>query len=95
LEYIHLSTSDCSSVTSFAFSLGLAAITSIILAHSTPCTVLLPDDLYHGVLSLLVDVFSRHGVTVQHVDMWPIENVASAVAATDSSQEVIVDGDPI
>jgi cystathionine gamma-synthase len=90
LECIHLSTPDCSSVTSFAFSSGLAAVTSIILAHSTPCTVLLPDDLYHGVSSLLLDVFSRHGVTVQHVDMRHTENVASAVAATDLSHEVIV-----
>lgn len=90
LESIDLPISDTTKRSSFAFSSGLAAVTSIILAHSTPLTVILPHDLYHGVSSLFLDVFARHGVTVQHEDMREIGNIVSAVAGLDPDQEVIV-----
>lgn len=77
-------------VASFAYASGLAAVTSILLAHSTPLTILLPDDLYHGVSSLLLDVFSKHGVSVKHVNMRQVHDVEAAVVATDPSDQVIV-----
>lgn len=60
--------------TSLAFSSGMQAVTSILLAHSTrgkegKTTVLIPTDVYHGVRSLLSDVFSRHGVDAREMSM--------------------------
>ena len=56
--------------TCFAFSSGMQAVTSILLAHSSPkTTVLIPTDVYHGVRSLLSDVLSRHGVKVRELNM--------------------------
>lgn len=52
-----------------AFASGMAAVSSFVLAHQTPLTVLLPKDLYHGVSSVMVDVFARFSVTVMRVDM--------------------------
>lgn len=75
---------------SFVFSSGLMGVTSIILAHSSPLTVILPDDLYHGVSSLLVDVFHRYSVTVRHVDMRNVQSVMDAIADIDPEHDVIV-----
>lgn len=53
-----------------AFASGMMAASSIVLAHKTPMTILLPQDLYHGVSTVMVDVFqARFGVTVKHVDL--------------------------
>jgi cystathionine gamma-synthase len=52
-----------------AFSSGMMAASSIILAHNAPVKVLLPKDLYHGVPTVLHEVFSRFQVTVEPVDM--------------------------
>lgn len=58
---------------SLAFSSGMQAVTAILLAHSTSgaatTTVLIPNDVYHGVRTLLSDVFCRHGVSVRELDM--------------------------
>jgi cystathionine beta-lyase/cystathionine gamma-synthase len=56
-----------------AFSSGMMAASSIVLAHSTPITVLLPRDLYHGVSTMMMDVFQeRFGVAVHRVDLHTI-----------------------
>lgn len=54
---------------SFAYSSGMMAASSIILAHETPLNVILPIDLYHGVRSLLFDVFTRFQVSVEYIDI--------------------------
>ena len=36
-------------IVSCAFASGMMAASSIVLAHQAPLTVLLPQDLYHGV----------------------------------------------
>ena len=63
--------SDASTTTCLAFSSGMQAVTSIVLAHSTAggTTVLLPSDVYHGVRQVLSAVFARHGVVVRELDM--------------------------
>lgn len=53
---------------SFAFSSGMMATTALVLAHQTPLTILLPVDLYHGVSTVMHEVFTKWGVTVHHVD---------------------------
>ena len=57
-----------------AFSSGMAAISSIILAHPK-CVILLPDDCYHGVPSQLVTVLNMHGIEHRTVDMSCKQNV--------------------
>ena len=63
--------------TCFAFSSGMQAVTAILLAHSSSApgkmTVLIPADVYHGVRSLLSDVFSRHGVQVRELNMASVD----------------------
>jgi cystathionine gamma-synthase len=76
---------------SWAFSSGMMAASAVILAHSTPLTVFLPKDLYHGVPTLLIEVFSRHNVEVRRVDMaGPTNAIVDAINAVDSNSEVIV-----
>ena len=92
LECSGLSPQEASiSSTSLAFSSGMQAVTSVILAHSTKdvtTTVLIPTDVYHGVRSLLSDVFARHGIKVRELDMVGdsgAETVADAIAEIASS----------
>jgi cystathionine gamma-synthase len=91
LECSSLSSHSNDASTSLAFSSGMQAVTSILLAHSTSgkegtLYVLIPTDVYHGVRSLLSDVFSRHGVVVRElnmvVDAAPNENETSTGALT-------------
>jgi cystathionine gamma-synthase len=75
---------------SFAFSSGMMAVTALILAHDGPITVILPDDIYHGVPTLLQNVFLRHNVNSQRVDMTHPSNVASAIDAIPKNNDIIV-----
>jgi cystathionine gamma-synthase len=53
-----------------AFASGMMAISSVLLAHRTPLHVILPHDCYHGVPTVLHDVFKRFGqVTIETVDL--------------------------
>ena len=82
---------DVQEPTSWAFSSGMMAATAVILAHSTPLTVILAKDVYHGVPTLLVEVFSRHQVEVRRVDMTgSTDTVVEEIRSIDPSSEVIV-----
>ena len=78
--------------TSLAFSSGMQAVTSVILAHSTAngtkTTVLIPTDVYHGVRSLLSGVFLRHGVEVRELDMVDNESNSGAEVVASAIQEI-------
>ncbi|KAL7467299.1 hypothetical protein ACHAXS_007545 [Conticribra weissflogii] len=54
---------------SFAFSSGMAAVASLLLAHSSPAKVLVPKDVYHGVPTQLFTSLNDHGVEHEAVDM--------------------------
>ncbi|KAG7360138.1 cystathionine gamma-synthase [Nitzschia inconspicua] len=90
LECINLAGREDKAITSYAFSSGLAGVTSILLAHSSPLTVLLPDDLYHGVSSLLSNVFSKHRVNARHVNMRDVSEIVKAIQSVNSNDDVIV-----
>lgn len=77
-------------VISCAFASGMMASSSIVLAHKAPLCVLLPVDLYHGVPTVLHDVFSRHCVTVQRVDMRDPDELKSALLELPSQTDAIV-----
>jgi cystathionine gamma-synthase len=73
-----------------AFASGMMAASSVILAHGAPLHVLMPIDLYHGVSTVLLDVFARFGVTAVHVDMSDLGQVQEAVVSVPSHEDVIV-----
>jgi len=78
----------------YAFSSGMMAATAVLLAHSTPLTVILPKDVYHGVQTLLADIFSRYQVDVRRVDMATgsaaVDAIRNEIGTIDSKSEVIV-----
>jgi len=52
------------------YASGMAAISSILLAHEPKVHVIVPDDVYHGVPSQLVQALtSKHGISYSSVDM--------------------------
>lgn len=56
--------------TTLCFSSGMQAVTAILLAHSASnTTVLIPTDVYHGVRTVLSDVFARQGIRVRELEM--------------------------
>jgi cystathionine gamma-synthase len=71
---------------SLAFASGMMAISSIILAHQSPLVVMVPQDTYHGVPTVLMDVFSRFQVELRKVDMNDVNAFKKALRAVDSSQ---------
>ena len=59
----------------FAFSSGMAAISSLIFAHKSPVRVLIPKDVYHGVPTQFSVVLNDHGVLHRAVDMTNFEKL--------------------
>ena len=62
-----------------ACSSGMAAISTLLLAHPTPVHVILPEDVYHGVPTLLHTVLQHHGMRFSSVDMRDVDKVEQAV----------------
>lgn len=75
---------------SFAFSSGMMACTALILAHSAPIAVMVPDDIYHGVPTVLHNVFERHNVGVMQVDMSRESKILEAIERTGTDKDIIV-----
>jgi cystathionine gamma-synthase len=64
-----------------AFASGMMAASSIVMAHRLPLTVLLPHDLYHGVSTVMIDVFQeRLGIQVRRVDMRDLQLLEQELA---------------
>jgi cystathionine beta-lyase/cystathionine gamma-synthase len=84
--------------TTFAFSSGMMAATAIVLAHSAPLTVLVPDDVYHGVPTVLEDVFARHNVELKRIQMTNnksddndgVAAIRHAIQSSSNTNDVIV-----
>ena len=74
----------------FAFSSGMMAVTALILAHSGPMTVMIPDDVYHGVPTVLHNVFHRHNVTIQQVNMTSTQEIKTIISKLDETSDIIV-----
>ena len=77
-------------IVSCAFSSGMAAVSSLVMAHKAPVTVLLPSDLYHGVPTVLANVMSRFHVKYQKVDFTQESQLEKTLSEMDSSNDVIV-----
>jgi len=61
-----------------AFSSGMAAVSSLLLAYPE-ADVLLPDDCYHGVPTQLLTVLNQHGIKFTSVDMTKLNRIKSAI----------------
>jgi cystathionine gamma-synthase len=81
---------DNSVVTCCAFASGMMAASSIVLAHTAPLHVIFPVDLYHGVPTVLTDVFSRFGVVVKRVDLTNLKALESALSCLPEESDAIV-----
>jgi O-acetylhomoserine/O-acetylserine sulfhydrylase-like pyridoxal-dependent enzyme len=80
---------DFQHVISCAFASGMAAVSSILLSHKSPVTVLLPSDSYHGVPTVLADHLSRFEITYETVDSTDASNLEKALS-TQVGKDVVV-----
>ena len=71
---------SCMAAMGFAFSSGMAAIASLLLAHKTPVKVLIPTDVYHGLPTQFALTLNNHGVLHQTVDMTNIEHLNGIIS---------------
>lgn len=70
----HPPTASC-----FAFSSGMAAVASLILAHKSPVKMLIPSDIYHGIPTQLHSALNDHGIVHETVDMTNCDEVRQRV----------------
>jgi len=63
----------------FAFSSGMAAISSVTRLAAAGETIVAGDDLYGGTYRLLARIAEMHGVEVRHVDTTSVSAVADAL----------------
>jgi|UPI000581AECD cystathionine gamma-synthase len=77
-------------IISCAFASGMMAVSSIVLAHRLPLKVLLPVDAYHGVPTVLRDVFSRFDVEIRTVEMSDPAAIEADLAKISVKDDVIV-----
>ena len=59
----------------FAFSSGMAADASLLLAQKSPVKVIVPTDVYHGVPTQLHGCLNDHGITHEAVDMTDVKGL--------------------
>ncbi|KAB2493247.1 bifunctional cystathionine gamma-lyase/homocysteine desulfhydrase [Priestia endophytica] len=63
----------------FAFSSGMAAITSVVLLFQKGDHFLLSDDVYGGSFRVITKVLSRFGIEATFVDTSKVENIEPAI----------------
>lgn len=63
----------------FAFSSGMAAISAILQSLKTGDHIILPDDVYFNIYTLMTDVFERWGLEASLVDMSDLKIVENAI----------------
>lgn len=69
-------------VRGFAFSSGMAAITTVLGLLRAGDRVIISDDLYGGTYRLFEQVFSRFGLISEYVNTSDIKAVAAAITST-------------
>ncbi|ERI11316.1 trans-sulfuration enzyme family protein [Aneurinibacillus aneurinilyticus] len=65
----------------FAFSSGMAAITTVLFLFKPGDHLVVSEDLYGGTYRLLTQVFHEFGITASFVDTSCIENVEAAICS--------------
>ena len=64
-----------------AFSSGMAAVSTLLLSHPSPATVVLPLDVYHGVPTLIETVLRHHGIRCTSADLTDTKNLPTRLDA--------------
>jgi len=79
LEMTSTSTEDQQQVApTFAFSSGMAAVSSLLLACKSPVKLLMPEDVYHG-LPTQLKCLNDHGIVYKSVDMTNITKIRQQI----------------
>lgn len=73
----------------FAFSSGMAAITTILFLFKPGDHIVISDDLYGGTYRLLEETFRDYGVTASYVDTSCINDVKNAI--TDQTAALFIE----
>jgi len=63
----------------FAFSSGMAAITSVLFLFKSGDHIVISDDLYGGTYRLLEQIFKQYGITASYVDTGCLDDVRGAI----------------
>ena len=63
----------------FAFSSGMAAITSVLFLFKPGDHLVISDDLYGGTYRLIEQVFNQYGITATYVDTGCLDEVTAAI----------------
>jgi len=73
---------DHSLAVTCAFSSGMAAVSSIVLALPQNLHIILPDDIYHGVPTQLKAMFVQRGVTYSATNMTNIQDIEKEIKSS-------------
>ncbi|MBM7692493.1 cystathionine gamma-synthase [Peribacillus deserti] len=73
----------------FAFSSGMAAITSILFLFKPGDHLIVSDDLYGGTYRLLEEVFSHYGISASYIDTSSSDAISEAI--TSSSKGIFIE----
>ncbi len=84
LELTHsgLKEQDLNESTTCCFSSGMAAVSAVLLALPQPLHIIIPDDIYHGVPSLVKALFLQRGVTYSSTDMTNISLIEEEIQSS-------------
>ncbi|PLT30677.1 trans-sulfuration enzyme family protein [Peribacillus deserti] len=66
----------------FAFSSGMAAITSILFLFKPGDHLIVSDDLYGGTYRLLEEVFSHYGISASYIDTSSPEAISESIISS-------------
>jgi len=78
------------SAPTFAFSSGMAAVASLLLACKSPVKLLIPKDVYHGVPTQLHSSLKDHGVAHEAVDMTSSSEIRQKIKENMESNVTLV-----
>lgn len=68
----------------FAFSSGMAAVSSVIQSLKYGDHILLPDDIYYAIKKLMDEVFAQWGITYDLVDMTNLHSIEKFIKPSTS-----------
>ncbi|MEH6942535.1 trans-sulfuration enzyme family protein [Bacillus sp. JJ722] len=63
----------------FAFSSGMAAITTVLFLFKSGDHIVISDDLYGGTYRILEEIFNNYGITASYVDTSCLSDVEAAI----------------
>ena len=90
VNYPPSSSTEDTTAPTYAFSSGMAAVASLLLACKSPVKLLLPRDVYHGVPTQLHSSLKDHGVAHESVDMTNCNEIQQKIKENIESDGTLV-----